>query len=75
MGGASRSLSESSAVLRTDRTIYGDATDGEVTFTMPPAADVDDQRFLMLNGGFDGAASKVVVVFNWLDEAIARVGN
>ena len=36
--------------------------------------DVDDQRFLMMMAEGEESASRLVVVFNWLDEAMELVG-
>jgi hypothetical protein len=45
LGGDPRTLTATGDVLRTDRTIFADGTDGAITLTLPPAADVEDQHF------------------------------
>jgi serine/threonine-protein kinase len=37
--------------------------------------DVDDQRFLMMMADGGDSASRLVAVFNWLEEALGQVGN
>jgi hypothetical protein len=68
----------------------GDLTVGEsrVLFPLPEGTlfteneyyalydvDVDDQRFLMMTADGEDRASRLVVVFNWLGEALETLGN